>query len=481
MPNAKIRKVLISGGAPITILEGRSDYTSASWGKDDTIILAEPPRQLTHLPVAGGAPSSATIDDDGIGEFLLWPQHLPDLDRLLVTALTDDGPRAASISLTTHEVRLLALGNAPVGAVKYLPTGHLLYSQSGGLWVVPFDLDLGQPTGDPTSVVDRVLELSFVFSANSHFTVSESGSLAYLPPSHEEPSSVLASVDREGNESVLLETEGHFVYPRVSPDGRRVAVTIASPDGDDVWIIDTDRRSRSRFTTERQNIEPAWTPDGTQIAFSSTGAGSWDLWWKPTVSSGEAELLLERKGIQFPGSWSPDGSILAFYERQPETALDLYTLAVDGDRVPSELLVTPANEHSPMFSPDGQWLVYVSDETGQEEIYLQPYPGTGQRETVSTNGGREATWSADGRELYYRRGNQVLAVSIRTEPTVELGEPRVMFQASYVSEPGGGISYSPAGDGESFIMVRQGDDVAPRQIHVVFNWFNELERLVPTK
>ena len=228
-------------------------------------------------------------------------------------------------------------------------------------------------------------------------------------------------------------------------------------------------------------MEPVWTPDGTRIAFSSTRAGIWDLWWKPTDGSGEAELLLEREGVQFPGSWSPDGSVLAFYERNPETetGLDLYTLAVGGDRVAIEVLVTPASEHSPMFSPDGRWLAFVSDETGREEVYVQPYPGPGRRETVSTGGGREATWSADGRELYYRRRDEMLAVSIATEPRLAIDGPRAVFEAPYEYEPGGGVNYAPVGNGERFVMVR-GDDVGPREIRVVLNWFEELERLVPT-
>ena len=386
----------------------------------------------------------------------------------------------ASIELSTGEVRFLALGNAPVSVAKYLPTGHLLYSQSGSLWVVPFDLDTLEPTGDPTSVVDRVLERAQLHGVSTYFAVSQSGSLAYLPRSDAGTSQVLEWIDRVGARSVLLEgREERFFYPRISPDGRRLAVTIEPGNRNDIWIIDTDRRSRSRFTTDSQSMEPVWTPDGTQIAFSSTRAGSWDLWWKPTDGSGEAELLLEREGIQFPGSWSPDGSILAFYERKSETGLDLYTLAVDGDRVPVEVVVTPANEHSPMFSPDGRWITFVSDETGQEEIYVQPYPGPGRREIVSTDGGREATWSADGRELYYRRRDQMLAVSIATEPTLAIGEPRVVFEEPYEYEPGDGINYSPVGNGERFVMVR-GDDVATREIRVVLNWTEELKRLVPT-
>ena len=177
---------------------------------------------------------------------------------------------------------------------------------------------------------------------------------------------------------------------------------------------------------------------------------------------------------------SPYGDVLAFYERTQDTGTDLYTLAPDQDRVPRELLVTPANEHSPMFSPDGRWLAYVSDETGQEEVYVRPYPGPGRTETVSTEGGRGATWSQDGRKLYYRSGNRMMSVSFRGDSTIEIGDPQVLFVASDVSEPGGGISYSTIGNNDSFLMIRENANVAANEIRVVFHWFDELERLVPT-
>jgi Tol biopolymer transport system component len=180
-------------------------------------------------------------------------------------------------------------------------------------------------------------------------------------------------------------------------------------------------------------------------------------------------VLLQKKENQLPTSWSPDGRTLAFYEINPDTARDIWTTTLDGQGEPTPVLVTEFNEHSPMFSPDGRWLAYVSDESGREEIYLRPFSGPGAKHPVSTEGGREPVWSADGSELFYRSGDKVMAVAVETEPDLTSGTPRVLFEGPYVIYLGGGTNYDVSPDGRRFLMIRRELGPAPRQINVVLN------------
>ncbi len=203
------------------------------------------------------------------------------------------------------------------------------------------------------------------------------------------------------------------------------------------------------------------------------------LGWQASDGSGDSELLVP--GWWVPYSWSSDGKILALYNRAP-TGRDIYTLSLEGDRTPLPFVVTPFNEHSPTFSPDGRYIAYVSDESGDDEVYVQPFPGPGSKVTVSMQGGREPVWSADGTELFYRRGNDLMVVPISTTPTLELETPQPLLDVSAfasVRKGPGGRNYDVSRDGERFLFVGRGE--YPRDLHVVLNWFQELERLVPTK
>jgi serine/threonine-protein kinase len=202
--------------------------------------------------------------------------------------------------------------------------------------------------------------------------------------------------------------------------------------------------------------------------------------WIPGDGSGTAQLLVQvEANTPAASSWSPDGRILAFYDINPNTVRDIWTMPLDGSAEPTPILVTEFNEHSPMFSPDGDWLAYVSDESGREEVYVRPYPGPGAKHPVSSEGGREPVWSADGQELFYRNGDKMMVVAVETEPDFNAGRPRVLFEGSYAMGSGGGYNYDVTPDGRRFLMVRRQLGPAPRQINVVLNWAEELKRLVP--
>ena len=219
----------------------------------------------------------------------------------------------------------------------------------------------------------------------------------------------------------------------------------------------------TRLTSEARNARAIWTPDGTRVTYGSATGGNENIFWKPADGSGPAERLTTSDHLQFAASWSPDGQELAFVEYRPETGNDIWVLPLAGDRRPRALIQTRFNEAYPDFSPDGHWLAYASDESGRSEVYVQPYPGPGPRQQVSTDGGTGPAWSRDGRELFYiddtdgRRTGDLHQDDGRDgglRPTFTAGAPRLLFQGTYGASARI-RSYDVTADGRRFLMVQQ--------------------------
>ena len=282
-------------------------------------------------------------------------------------------------------------------------------------------------------------------------------------------------MDREGREEPLSLPPAGYEWPRVSPDGARVAVAISDEEGWNVWTSDVARGTLSILTPEPGNHRfPLWTTDGQRVVFSSRREGSSGLFWKAADGGDAGEPLLT--GEAAPGSqpfdWSPDGNeLLVSYDRNG----DIGVLSMEGERPWQPLLNSAAGESNPALSPDERWIAYHSDETGQDEVYVEQFPDLGNREQVSTGGGREPVWSPDGRELFYRdpEGSRMMVVPIETEPTLVLRSATVVFDGPYLGD------YDLAPDGR-FLMIKQGDEASTSgQIIVVQNWLDALAQRVP--
>jgi serine/threonine-protein kinase len=478
----KLYRISVEGGTPIEVCHVGQVVPGACWTEDDTILYTDSPDSgLLRVPASGGTPQRLTIPAAAEGEIGHgWPSPLPDGRSIVFTVTSDEGATVAVLSLDSGEWRLLEPG---LGGARYAPSGHLIFARHEGLMAVPFDPVTLRTQGTPVVVHDDVYTIPALTGFGmSAFDVSRSGALVYLPGGSAAGENRLVWVDRDGRSRPASGDPGLYEWPRLSPDGKRLAVNDAEYDGTGtIWILDLERDARSKLTRTDNNLLPAWTPDGKRLAFGSLQRGSdvVNVFWKAADASDEKTRLLESLHPRFPRSFSPDGRWLAIVEWNPDTMRDVWMLDLQGSGEARPFVDTPADEHSPYFSPDGRWLAYVSDESGRCEVYVESYPRGRGRWIISAGGGKEPVWSADGGELFYRNVDAMMAVSIESEPAFRASAPRVLFERPMKSGVYDTVSYDVAIDGSEFLMIERNLELAPQQIHVVLHWDRELRRRLP--
>jgi serine/threonine protein kinase/Tol biopolymer transport system component len=475
----KLKKVPITGGFSQILCEASSPF-GGSWGPNDTIFFA--PAGLSGLwqvSGKGGTPQPFTKLDRGKGEIShRWPQVLPGGQAVLFAVWTGPGWDESQIEVQAvggGERRVLIQGDYG----SYLPTGHLVYSRhgTGTLLAVPFNLARLEVTDSPPiAVAERVLEGA---NGATQYTLSEHGLLAYVPGSPGQIERSLVWVDRNGKVDVLAAPARPYQVPRLSPDGQRVAVGVQGPK-DELWLYNLARGTFTPLASEGSSQVPAWTPDGKRVAYRATRAGFRNLFWRMADGSGTEERLTAGEGVQTPGSWSSDGQALVFTDQSP-TVPDIWVFR-PGDREQQPFLRNSSNKRAPMWSPDGHWLVYQSDEAGRDEIYVQPYPGPGGAVAVSTDGGTEPVWSHNGREIFYRSGDKMMSVSVTTQPSFSASKLRILFVFDHrqTAPFAGTPDYDVSLDDQRFLMLKPSEPAqAATQINVVLNWSEELKQKVP--
>ena len=473
----QLQRVSISGGASVTLAEADNPW-GASWGADDRILYGQGPQGIWRVPATGGTPEQVISVEDG--EQAHGPHLLPGGEWVLFTwrpaGASWDQARIVLHSLATDERIMLIDGGRDA---QYVPTGHLVYGLDGVLLAVPFDLATRQVTGGPVPLVDGVLDAGATTGA-MQFSIAATGSLVYVPG----PAGAalgLVWVDRDGQEETISVESQEYRSPRVSPDGTRLAVQIDGPDNTDIWIWHFGRATLTRLTLDAgRDSDPLWTHDGTRVAFASDRDGG-GVFWKAADGTGEVERLLEHP-LAAPYAWTADGRLI-FDSGQG----DVGVLAVEGDRMVDAVLDTESVEARPALSPDGGWLAYASNESGQGEVFVRPFPNFDDGKwQVSTAGGGSPVWSPDGQELFYREStSSLMAVRVDTEPSFKYDTPdRVLSFAGYYF-PSQGRDYDISPEGQRFVFLRSpgaqlSEDAGPPQVIVIQNWFEELTRLVPT-
>ena len=341
--------------------------------------------------------------------------------------------------------------------------------------------------GNPAPVVEGVDADSAGFAS---YAVGTDG-LAYIPTSGNLAAQrSLVWVDREGNEEPMAEPRP-YTGVALSPDGGRVALQVNDPENIDLVIYDVARDTPTRFTFDPGADQmPMWTPDGERVVFTSTRDGIFNLYWKAADGTGQVERLTTSDNIQAPTAVSPDGMTLLFAEIRPQTGLDIGALSVDGDHAVNWLLENEAFEGHTDVSPDGRWIAYASNESGQFEVYVRPFPNVDEgRWQISRAGGVAPRWGPDSREVFFQTGEgpgspvTLMVAANDTEPTFNPGIPRPLFEGPY--RLGVGTNpwpYAVSPDGQRFLMIKEPADAgeaAGADIVPVQNWHEELTRLVP--
>jgi serine/threonine-protein kinase len=467
--DGKLKKMPVSGGAPVIVCDATIGFGGA-WGADDTIVFAPAPGSpLWRVPAAGGDPVRLTRLDAERGEFShRWPEFLPDGRTVLFTVgiegSWDEAEIVAESIDTGTRQRLVAGGTQP----RYLPSGHLLFARHGAAWVVPFDAVQLRVAGTPTRVLDDVL---VSFDGAGQLSVSPGGTLVYIAGSAFEPPRRLITLDATGATSPLAAEPRAYAGPRLSPDGRRIVVSIAGA-AEEVWLYDIGSGTLGQLTFESVNRAPIWTPDGKRITFSSNRAGALNLFVMAADGLSAPERLTTSDNLQLPGAWSHDGAVLAYVEHLPQTGRDIWLLRQEHrNREGEPFADSTFDETAPAFSPDGRWLAYVSNQSGRNEVYVRAIEARPDVAMISRDGGSEPMWSHDGRELFYRAGNRLMGVSFTAGTPPRTGAARIVYEGPFEPGTADRANYDVGPGARQFIMLGgTGESAAPGEFHVLLNW-----------
>jgi serine/threonine-protein kinase len=489
----KLKKISVQGGAAVTLCDAPTDR-GGSWGEDGTIVLTPDTRvALSKVSSAGGTPQPLTTLDKQAGESTQrWPQVLPGGKAVLFTssAIPSNSEEAdiAVYSMASGQRKTLQRGGF---YARYLPSGHLVYMHEGTLLAVPLDLKRLEVTGQPAPILEGVVNSPAVGGAQ--FSFSETGNLVYIAGSGGGQNVSIYWMDREGKFTPLRETPGDYYNPAFSPDGKRLALEINDGKRSDIWVYEWERDTLTRLTFAGEvNYCPVWTPDGQRIAYSSQEkGGASNLWWIRADGAGDAQRLTESKSAQFPTSWRPDGKVLAFVQINPGRNLDIMTLPIEGNEKsawkpgePKPFLNSPSAEAEPAFSPDGRWLTYESNESGNYEVYVRPFPGPGGKWQISTGGGNYPKWSRNGKELFYRTIDSKIMVVTYTASgdSFHAERPQLWSPGQFTDRGLENYNFDLHPDGKRFAVLKAPgteQNAAVNKVSFIFNFFDELRRKFP--
>jgi Tol biopolymer transport system component/DNA-binding winged helix-turn-helix (wHTH) protein len=471
--DGKLKTIQIAGG-PAVVLADSWGAGGGSWSRDNVIVFAPGPSQtgLLRVPSDGGAPTVATSLDQGAGEDVhRWPHFLPDGRHFLYTAVT--GPCCPASTPSTIRIGTLDGTDADVtilqaeSAASYA-SGHLIFAHDDTLLARPFDTETLQLLGDSFPLAESVTtEESRYVSAS----VSANGTLVY-GRALDDAARQLKWFDRSGRELGTLSDAAHYSGLALSPDERRVAVSLGTgtPSNIDIWLIDIARNIRSRLTVHPgREVSPVWSADSTRIVFQSSRFREPITVRQTRIDETDVdELLLEGPGnfTMTPSSWSSDERYIAYTTR----GSNVWILPLFGDRKPFAFADTAFTETSAAFSPDHRWLAFTSNEGGQADVYLQSFPARGTKLRVSISGGSHPVWRADGRELFYLEPDGTLmTVPIGAGPSFDVGPPQALFHVNVWIGPN--QAYAATNDGQRFLVnTTPQKPGAAHPLTVVLNW-----------
>ena len=489
--NSTLKKVAVTGGPAVTLATLDGNVLGATWGPDDTIIFGTflSATGLRRVAAAGGPVTVLTRPDRAQGESgHHWPELLPGGRAVLftITAVTGglDAAQVAVLDLQAGTRKVLVRGGSHA---HYVPSGHLVYAAAGTLRAVAFDLATLETRGTPVPVVPDVVTtvaggVDAAVAGDSTLVYASGGVAAFGAPR------TLVWVDRQGHETPIPAPPRPYVFPRLSPDGTRIAVYVQDQMNILLWDLGRTTLTPAVFDPSVA-IFPVWTPDGRRLIFSSDRAGARNVFWQAADGTGAVERLSESPNQQVPVSVSSDGRRLILTDVGPKTAEDVTQVELDGTHRVTPLVQSPFAERNGVISPDGRWLAYEANDSGRFEIHVRPFPEVKSGHwLVSTTGGTRPLWARSGQELFYvSPTGALMRVGVERGPSWAATTPTLLVKARYLMRPifSLGRTYDIAPDGQRFLMIKEADGTdqtaPPPQLVVVQHFDEELKRLVPRK
>jgi eukaryotic-like serine/threonine-protein kinase len=467
-------KVPVAGGQPQSIcgVPNVGSVRGASWG-DGNVIVFSFERALWQVPASGGEAARITTREFNVRHY--WPQVLPGSTAAVFTinqGSSDDARHIAVVSLATGDIRVLdgVLGTMP----RYVPSGHLVFSRFGALHAAPFDLSRLQVGGEPVKIMEAVAGVNRASSAS--FDVSSTGALVYIPGFAKPPLAELVWLDRNGKTEPIVAERRAYVGGAIDPSGGRLGLTIVNELFEaDIVVYDVELRSWTRLTTG-MDVSPllAWSPDGEWIAFTSFRSGGAELFRIRSRGGTPEPLASDDELWHYVGDVSGDGTLVFYSATTSQT--DLMTLTLEPRSAPKAVTNTPrAFERFPVFSPNGRWIAYSSDETGSIEIHVRPYPGPGDDVRVSPRGGTRAWWREDGRELLYQNGREIWSVPVEPGPGFRHGTPDLLFTTEFLARIADGVLLNGMAGRRFAAIRREASPQANQMLVYAPHWLDEVK------
>jgi Tol biopolymer transport system component len=479
--DGKLKRIDVSGGVPQIVCDAPSNVSGA-WSRDGTVIFSRGVASgLYRVPAAGGTPIQLTTVDASRNEVEhIWPYFLPD-GRHFLFLVRNVQPENSAIYVGTLDSKETTPLLQAHSSMAYASPGYVLFVRESTLMAQGFDAGTLQLKGDAFPVAEQTVRNPTM--GRAMFSASENGVLVFRSGSI--TSNQLTWFDRSGKLLSVLTPPGSYNAPSLSPDEKKVAIIRhdrQTGGAADIWSIDLERGTQVRLTTDpASDIFPSWSPNGDRVTFISTRNGATSIYQKPSNGASSEEPLVSSAELKYNPQWSPDGQSIIYSQLNAKTNVDLYLLSLAGEKQSTSLLQTNFSEGHARFSPNGRWIAYISNETGQFEVYVASFPATGAKLPISIGGGSQPQWRADGRELYYYAPDRkLMAVEVNGDgPTFKVGEARPLFEIRVAvvdqSFPGSGY-YTVTRDGKRFLVSSLPEASERQQINVIVNWMADLKK-----
>ena len=470
----KLVKVPILGGSPQVLCPTQSATRGICWTPDNTILFEQVSSGIFRVSANGGTPEAVTSLDSAAGEIShRFPQPLPDGKTIMFTIklnniTTFDEAVIVAQRIGTRERKILVRGGS---FARYVPTGYLVYIRAKTIFAVPFDAERLEVKGPPVPVEEGILTNGAAGQAYVDF--SNDGMLVFAPSGTLSPfeNLVLAWMDRHGTTAPLFDTLRGYNRARLSPDGQKIATDISAAN-DDIWVYQIPRGILTRLTFGGGNNNfPMWSPDGKYVVYNSEKGKSPNIFRRPWDGSGDEERLTSSANAQIPVSFTPDGKMLSFNENNDIWILPLDSVGGKNERKPWPFIQSPAEESEGIFSPDGRWMAYTSNESGKNEVCVVAFPKRGGKWQISNGGGIYPMWSRNGKELFYFNGSSLMVVDVFAANTFDFSVPRKVCEI-----PPDVTLWDISPDGQRFLgTVAKTQQLTLPRLVVVTEWFEALK------